>query len=93
MNTNGHESVGLSTIALPNPCYPRNPWFIQSDSFVLIRVDSWLLKLVESDRGSDPALQTARPQSTEHFPRLFPRMGAGRVRFFSADIRDRADGA
>ena len=32
---------------LPNPCHPRNPWFIQSDSFVFIRVDSWLLKLVE----------------------------------------------
>ena len=58
-----------------------------------ISVDWWLLKLFESHRGSDPALQTARPQSTEHFPRLFPRMGAGRVRFFSADIRDRADGA
>ena len=83
----------LSTNAYPIRVIRGLSNLIHSCLFVFIRVDSWLLKLFESDRGSDPALQTSRPQSTEHFPRLFPRMGAGRVRFFSADIRDRADGA
>src|SRR6266567_2927500 len=76
----------------------QNPDFVRFcefclKSFVFISVDSWLLELVESPRGSDSVVQTARPQSTQHIRRLFPRLGAGRVRFFSAHVRDRADGA
>src|SRR5882724_5005 len=91
-NFRQNEKSGSCWIRILNPEFC---WILsilsQSDLFVFIGVDSWLLKLVESRRGSDPALQIARPRSTQHIPRLFSRLGTGRAGFLPAHLRACAD--
>ena len=43
--------------------------------------------------GSGPAFQIPRSRSAQHVPGMFSRVDAGCVRFFSADLCNRADGA